>query len=220
MKCPHCQVAIHENFENKTSLYSGRKPHSQYQILKWIVELMTCPACHDDIIHLAEVLVPSSNPSYISSVVSQKMIYPEGASRSLPSTHVPEQFKKDYIEASKVIHLSEKASAALSRRCLQNIIHNHLGIKAKDLFTEIQSIRDQGKLPSDIADQLDQLREIGNFAAHPKKDSLTGEIIEVDAGEAEWALDILDEIFDYCFDRPARILSRKEVWESKKSKNP
>jgi hypothetical protein len=179
---------------------------------------MTCPSCEKDIICLNKGDGHRDESNTIDNIKFQRMIFPDTGARQLPSGNVPDTFKNDYIEAAKVLHLSEKASAALSRRCLQNIIHNHLNVRARDLNAEIQLIRDQGKLPSDIVNQLDSLREIGNFSAHPKKDALTNEIIDVDTGEAEWALEILDEIFDYCFDRPARIAARKATWNSKKDK--
>lgn len=217
MKCPHCQVSVHESFESKVVFFSSRKAPNAYTSYKWQVKSMVCPSCTNDIITLVNGTGLSSSWDNIIAK-DEKIIHPLGSSRNRPSHNVPEIFKNDYLEASAVIHISEKASAALSRRCLQNLIHNHLGIKEKDLNAEIKAIRDRGALPTEVADQLDHLREIGNFAAHPKKDAMTGEIIDVDTGEAEWSLNILDEIFDYCFDRPARIAQKKLDWESKKTK--
>jgi hypothetical protein len=37
---------------------------------------------------------------------------------------------------------------------------------------------------------LDAIRTIGNFAAHPIKSTSSGEIVDVEPGEAEW--------FKYC----------------------
>lgn len=41
------------------------------------------------------------------------------------------------------------------------------------------------------------MRNIGNFAAHPLKDTSTGEILPVEAGEAEWNLETLEALFDF-----------------------
>lgn len=59
------------------------------------------------------------------------------------------------------------------------------------------------QLPSDIADGLHVLREFGNFAAHPLKDAATGMIVDVEPGEAEWMLDIIERLFDLYFVGPA-----------------
>ena len=68
---------------------------------------------------------------------------------------------------------------------------------------EIQQLIDSGKLPSDLSESIDAVRNIGNFAAHPMKSQHSGEIIEVELGEAEWTLDVLEELFDFYFVRPA-----------------
>jgi hypothetical protein len=49
---------------------------------------------------------------------------------------VPPEIAVDYVEACNVLPISAKASAALSRRCLQNMLHAD-GYKAKDLAKEI-----------------------------------------------------------------------------------
>jgi hypothetical protein len=47
------------------------------------------------------------------------------------------------------------ASAALSRRCLQDIIQNVAGIKKRDLATEIDELLNSNTLPSHLAEQID-----------------------------------------------------------------
>jgi hypothetical protein len=52
-------------------------------------------------------------------------------------------------------------------------------------------------------------RNVGNFAAHPLKDTNTGEIVEVDPGEAEWLLDVNESLFDFVFVQPKRLQAGK-----------
>lgn len=52
------------------------------------------------------------------------------------------------------------------------------------------------------------VREVGNFAAHPMKDTNTREIIEVEPHEAEWNLDVLEELFDFYLVRAARAKAK------------
>lgn len=49
---------------------------------------------------------------------------------------VPAEIAAGYIEACNVLPISAKASAALARRCLQNMLHK-AGYKDKDLAKEI-----------------------------------------------------------------------------------
>lgn len=110
---------------------------------------------------------------------------------------------------------SAKASAALSRRCLQLLLRDEAKVKHQDLFKEIQELLDRGTLPSHIAESLDAVRTIGNFAAHPIKSQSTGEIAPVEPGEAEWNLDVLELMFDFYFVAPARTKARKDALNRK-----
>jgi hypothetical protein len=110
---------------------------------------------------------------------------------------------------------SPKASAALSRRCLQNLLRDKAGVKPSDLNKEIDDLLASKTLPSDLADTVDAIRNIGNFAAHPLKSTDTGLIVEVEPGEAEWCLDVLEELFDFYFVRPGRIASKRDALNKK-----
>jgi hypothetical protein len=80
---------------------------------------------------------------------------------------VPKQFASDYSEACLVFADSAKAAAALGRRCLQNLLRDFVGVKVKsgNLADEIQAVIDSGKLPSDLTESIDAIRNVGNFAA-------------------------------------------------------
>ena len=74
---------------------------------------------------------------------------------------------------------------------------------------------DRKNLPAHLADQIDGVRNVGNFSAHPIKSKSTGEIFEVEPGEAEWNLDTLEGLFDFHFVLPARIKERREALDKK-----
>jgi len=83
------------------------------------------------------------------------------------------------------------------------------------LAAEIDAVLEMRILPSGVADALDAAREIGNFAAHPTKSEHTGEVVDVEPGEAEWNLDVLDGLFDVFFVQPARLVGRKAALNEK-----
>lgn len=135
--------------------------------------------------------------------------------RSPLSPHVPKKFAADYSEACLVLPDSEKASAALSRRCLQHLLREYVGIDKKDLSVQIQEVLDSKQLPSYLATDLDAIRNIGNFAAHPLKSTNSGEIIDVAPTEAEWLLNVLEGLFDFYFVHPALAKAKREALNSK-----
>ena len=87
--------------------------------------------------------------------------------------------------------------------------------KSKDLADQIDEVRASGKLPSHIEQGLDAVRHIGNFAAHTMKSTVTGAILDVEPGEAEWNLDVLEFLFDYYFVQPALHAKRKAALNPK-----
>jgi hypothetical protein len=66
-----------------------------------------------------------------------------------------------------------------------------------------------------LSHQLDAIRNVGNFAAHPQKSQSTGEILPVEPHEAEWGLDLLEELFDHYFVKPKRAQERKDALNKK-----
>ena len=121
----------------------------------------------------------------------------------------------DYSEACLVLPDSEKASAALCRRCLQNLLRQKAGIRLGDLAGEIQAVLDSRQLPAHLAEELDAVRNIGNFAAHPLKATNPAEIVAVEPHEAEWSLNILESLFDFYFDHPARAKAKRDALNAK-----
>ena len=88
-------------------------------------------------------------------------------------------------------------------------------VKPGNLFDEIEQVIQTKTTPSYIADALHNVRVIGNFAAHPFKSTATGEIVEVESGEAEWNLEVLESLFDFYFVQPARAAQRKAALNKK-----
>ena len=120
MKCPHCQVEINPNFSER---YIGEYKGRHYSLF-----VMKCPneKCYLPIIILgsAEYIDRSRGEIHISDSqsIEKKQLFPIGSGRTPAAPEVEPQFAEDYNEACLVLPFSPKASAALSRRCLQNII--------------------------------------------------------------------------------------------------
>lgn len=120
---------------------------------------------------------------------------------------------EDFKEAASVLPKSRKASAALARRCLQSVLTTKGGAKKKNLAEQIDEVI--GGLPSSLGDNVDAVRQIGNFAAHPIKSTSTGEIVEIEENEADWLLDVLEELFDFYYVGPARAASKRDALNQK-----
>lgn len=143
------------------------------------------------------------------------LVYPRGISRVPLSNDVPDTLAQDYREACLVLTDSPKASAALSRRSLQHLLREEAKVKPKNLADEIQQVLDSKQLPSHLADAIDAVRNLGNFSAHPIKSTSSGEIVDVEPGEAEWLLDTLEGLFDFYFVLPAQQKAKRDKLNQK-----
>jgi hypothetical protein len=215
MQCPHCL----QNFHDSWAFTLIRKDDTRDN-LYWAAGSTVCPACKQPVIRVglsgaiianngAVVLrADHTNPAF-------RLVYPKAVSRSPVPPEVPKEFVTDYSEACVVLPDSEKASAALSRRCLQHLLREKAGIKKGNLSIEIQQVLDSKQLPSHLGDDLDAIRNIGNFAAHPLKAMNTGEIVDVEPQEAEWLLTVLEQLFDFYFVQPTRAKARRDALNAK-----
>lgn len=203
MKCPHCLVSFHSD---PTGVDLAQDTDGA-----WVISKEICPSCKKLVLFLL-----SGYNGPVSFVTKKRyLVYPKGISRSPLSRDVPEKFAQDYKEACLVLSDSPKASAALSRRCLQNIIREIAGIKKVNLSDEIDELLKLKSLPGYLAQSVDAIRNIGNFATHPIKSTNSGEIVDVEPGEADWGLDVLEGIFDFYFVQPAELQRKRDELNKK-----
>jgi hypothetical protein len=147
MKCPHCNTGIHEGF-TVSKVVDSPAPVSLAKerlapALLWLLYHQRCPECHRSII-----LLQQDTSAYSEGFSDFKfMAYPRSRSRPI-ANEVPDPYRQDFSEACTVLADSAKASAALSRRCLQAILKDKLGAQKKDLYDQIEEVIATGKLPS------------------------------------------------------------------------
>ncbi len=106
--------------------------------------------------------------------------------------YIPEQIRRDYEEANRIMEGSPKAAATLLRRCLQGMIHDYWGIHEKNLNAEISSLKDKVTVAQWKA--IDGLRKIGNIGAHMEKD--VDLIIDIDEDEAQKLMKLIELLIE------------------------
>ena len=131
----------------------------------------------------ARNVIPSLDP-----IQTWNMI-PQSFAQQFPN-YIPKAIIEDYEEACLIQDLSPKASATLSRRCLQGIIRDFWEVEAGNLFAEINAI--QCKVDPQTWQAIDGLRSIGNIGAHMEKD--INFIIDVEPNEAKALIRLIEII--------------------------
>lgn len=128
--------------------------------------------------------------SKFDKTIKNIQILPESSAKPQPK-YIPEPILKDYIESCRIRDLSPKASATLSRRCLQGIIRNFHSIKKKTLKEEIDELKN--KFDPMTWEAIDAVRKIGNIGAHMEKD--INLIVDVDPDEAQLLIELIEILF-------------------------
>lgn len=215
MKCPACKSQFHPqpksvliDWMNTTGDdYSGYSVGSQY-----------CPSCETALVYMQFGSVRPGNGDgglILGEPEREIVLYPgTSGAQELPA-EVPVSYRQDLVEARAVLELSPKASAALSRRLLQRVLRDELGIKGRDLSKEIDQFIAAGSAPTYLLDAVDAIRHIGNVAAHPLKFEQSGEIADVEPGEAEWTLDVAEALVDFACVQPVKLRQRREQLNKK-----
>ncbi len=207
MKCPNCHIGIRLELEAQKAY---RLPHPNNLETGCEVAYGFCPECYQLIVLLrfGEYKLVDDDGE-VAGIQREEIIFPKAYSRSIDEL-IPEKYRQPFNEANSVLGTSPKASAALSRRLLQTLLWDEYKIKRHDLQQEIQEFVQLRNVPADICQSVDAIRNIGNFAAHPIKYTNTGEIVDVESGEAEWLLEVLEAILDFTFIQPGRANERKQ----------
>jgi hypothetical protein len=158
MKCPHCTVSIHESW-TANQVYSKQENGSALTTA-WRIQYMVCPECKKSILRFGRAEI---GQNYITEPKFWQQFHPSGSSRPPVSSVVPKDISADYSEAARVLELSPKASAALSRRCLQSALRE-AGYTQKDLSQQIAAVLAESDtrkaLPSGVHMIVDTIRNL------------------------------------------------------------
>jgi len=219
MRCPFCTIAISPVPQTgSTGLDVAEMLYRDGHGDRHRVGAVSCPEC--DRVFLLHADWTYDEVADETEISEESLLWPRASSRPPVAPDVPEQYASLAREAGLILTDSPRASAALSRRCLQQLLRDKAGAPAGKLNNEIEWAIANAGLPSHATECLHDLREIGNMAAHPNKSTATGDYLEVEPGEAEWTLDTLDALFDHYFIGPARTAARKAALAAKLKKAP
>ncbi len=156
MKCHDCLDNFHDN---PIGIFLGTDDEGD-----WFVVMHGCPACRKMSLYLQRANHPHHHQARIvqnwGPVRQESLIRPKGSSRPPCPAEVPPNIRGNYIEPCLVLADGAKAAAALGRRCLQNLLRDHVKVKHGDLSSEIQQVLDSGKLPSGLHESIDAIRQL------------------------------------------------------------
>lgn len=137
------------------------------------------------------------------TLINTWQLMPRSRAKPIPA-YVPAEIRQNYTEACLIVNDSPKASAAMSRRCLQGILRDFWEIphnKRGNLGAEIKYIKD--KIDADLYESIRAIREVGDIGAHMEKSVDT--IVDVEPREAELLIELIETLIsDWYIERYRR----------------
>ncbi len=130
--------------------------------------------------------------------IYDSIVYPLAIENQPPNIDLPEEIKRDYLEASSILSLSPRGSCALSRLAIQKLL-KYLGLSGHNINGDIATLVSQG-LDQRIQKALDIVRVVGNNAVHPGQVDLTD-----DRSAAETLLRLINLIADRMISEPREV---------------
>lgn len=172
-----------DTFREDEHYFLANRPHvvsEESSNDKITIQTMKCPNCHKVSVDIVGVGSQFPNRIMHFNPISLAKVYPD---------YIPQAIRSDYEEAHAILNLSPKASATLSRRCLQGMIRDFWGISKARLVDEIDALKKESVDPSTKI-VLDALRKLGNIGAHPEKD--VNLIVDIEPSEAHKLLEFIE----------------------------
>ena len=200
--CPHCQrhVTITNTILDQNTILYHENADGRHTLATTFI---VCPNPECNKFTLEARLhksTPTPSKEKLGEMVKHWRLVPPSNAKVFPN-YIPRPLIDDYTEACLIKEYSPKASATLSRRCLQGIIRDFWGVKPGRLVDEIEAIKD--KTDHLTWEAIDAVRKVGNIGAHMEKD--INLIIEVDPNEAELLINLIETLFqDWYVNREER----------------
>jgi hypothetical protein len=142
-----------------------------------------CPQCET-------VFLRASAESEPSDIRHEAMLYPPSERRSIPG--VPDVARRAYASAISCFETGNfEPSVIMCRKCVEAVCEN-LGARDGRLVDRLRKLRDEGRIEERLYRWADELRLVGNDAAHDLD-------IRIGKEDARDSLDFVEAILLYVF---------------------
>jgi hypothetical protein len=182
-QCPYCNQHATLTPHDHTIYGDHLHENTKHGNVGFQISSRRCPnsACEEfDLtvtVHVEPKGMTSSHRSLFLNKTRPIMSFnlrPDSIAKPQPD-YIPMAIRQDYEEACKILHLSPKASATLSRRCLQGMIRDFWSSRVQNLnnahlWDEIKAIEQD--VDPETWKAIKAIKDVGNIGAHMEKDGL------------------------------------------------
>lgn len=187
-----------------TRIREGTKATREKQTMR--VEWMECPNidCEKRIVSISTWYWKASSKGDGTGRAEEYhtwIAYPQLAVTTVDPA-VPAELAADYREAAAIAELSPRMAGVLVRGILADLLEAH-GYKSNRLTVQVGLFLKDKTVPGRVRALAEPLRAIGDFGAHGFRDE-GGNRIPLAPDESNWALIIIDRLFDHFYVDPER----------------
>ncbi|OZI67059.1 DUF4145 domain-containing protein [Bordetella genomosp. 11] len=193
-RCPYCHhhsIITEDNSTGGETFFNKGNKDGPLAVLTHVI---VCPnrECKEYAIKVELVRVTTDKERRYGKTLDTWHLRPGSRVKPLPD-YIPIAIAQDYAEACAICDLSPKASATLSRRCLQGMIRDFFKLPhLRNLAAEIQAIREQ--VAEDTWESIEAVRTIGNIGAHMERE--IDVIVDVEPDEAGLLIGLIESLIE------------------------
>ncbi|MDE7445831.1 MAG: DUF4145 domain-containing protein [Lachnospiraceae bacterium] len=187
-RCPYCSIVMpitHATYADQYPAFNSNYGynHGEYYESTILISFFKCPSCEK------YTVFAEGKGTSVKNI--NTIMQPNSLAKQFPD-YIPEAIRNDYEEACAIVNLSPKASATLSRRCLQGMIRDFWEIKESNLAKAIEKL--EGNIPATQWKVIDGVRRIGNIGAHMEKD--INLIVDIEPNEAQKLIKLIEHLLE------------------------
>src|SRR5512143_1745756 len=178
-----------------------------------VIKFMVCPnpACRKFSLSASlHGLKLTAGRSYTGQHQKAWDLVPPSRARSFPVA-IAENVLEDYHEACLTLELSPKVSAALSRRCLSEMLRDFWQVQPGRLIDEFRQIK--GAADPLTWDAIESVRNKGMIGARFESES--AEIFDIESGEADLLIGLIETLMEDWYvgreERRKRLLGIRRI---------
>ena len=209
-RCPYCSMTMSVNSSTKSvQTPSFKFNYNNYPYDESCIEIVFfhCPNCN-------QYTILANGAGSAVKDIGTINIRPISQAKMFPD-YIPLAIRQDYTEACAIVYLSPKASATLSRRCLQGMIRDFWNIQESNLSKAISQL--EGLIPAQQWTVINGLRRLGNIGAHMEKD--INLIVDIDPCEAQKLIKLIEHLLEQWYiNRHEQELLYSDIIEIDKTK--
>jgi len=189
--CNHDATLQDHDYVSGSKHLKIRNPADGHKHLRWYYVVCPNSECMKFTLRvgLSELSQDENYDWNVGDFIKKWDLVPSSLAKIFPD-YIPKVILDDYNEACLIVDLSPKASATLSRRCLQGILRDFWKVKTGSLAKEIDQVEDQ--MDPLTWEAIDAIRKVGNIGAHMEKD--INLIVDVDPTEAAMLIELIETL--------------------------